>query len=235
MSTCARCSASTSSIRPGTCCSPRSRRVVVWRTRTNRTRRPSPCSGTACSTSTRRSARPARPATSRTSVRWGRSTRRSTCLTVRLGRLQRHRPEQGTRPHVLHPTQPRRLRGLTDEEVQHAATGMEQEAGAPVRAHQGRTAGRGESEDTAEEIAARTVNKERARYGEARVEPHLDEGHLVRPPRRPALTQGSRWSHVRPALQRGQGKEDQGPFQDEQGPAGARRRALTSSVAYRES
>src|SRR3989454_5511664 len=28
--------------------------------------------------------------------------------------------------------------------------------------------GRGESEDTAEEIAARTVNKERARHGEAR-------------------------------------------------------------------
>ena len=39
-----------------------------------------------------------------------------------------------------------------------------------VRAHQGRTARPGRGRGTAEEIAARTVNKERARNGEA-VEP----------------------------------------------------------------
>ena len=47
---------------------------------------------------------------------------------------------------------------------------------------------RGEDEDTAEEIAARTVNKERARNGEAE-EPsrQLDRGHLVRAAWRSAL------------------------------------------------
>ena len=47
---------------------------------------------------------------------------------------------------------------------------------------------RGASTGTAEEIAARTVNKERARPGESRDGlAHLDAGHLLRPPRRPAL------------------------------------------------
>ena len=46
---------------------------------------------------------------------------------------------------------------------------------------------RGENEDTAEEIAARTVNKERARGGEARREPDVDRGHLLRAPRRSPL------------------------------------------------
>ena len=46
-------------------------------------------------------------------------------------------------------------------------------------------------EDTAEEIAARTVNKERARSGEARdLEPTSTRRHLVRPARRPALARG---------------------------------------------
>ena len=41
--------------------------------------------------------------------------------------------------------------------------------------------GRGESEDTAEEIAARTVNKERARAGEARESSRTstDEGWII--------------------------------------------------------
>ena len=40
---------------------------------------------------------------------------------------------------------------------------------------------RGMSEDKAEEIAARTVNKERARAGEARESSLSAGGHLVRP------------------------------------------------------
>ena len=51
----------------------------------------------------------------------------------------------------------------------------------------------GVSERRAEEIAARTVNKERARSGEARTAlAHVDARHLVRPPRRPALGHGGR-------------------------------------------
>ena len=62
----------------------------------------------------------------------------------------------------------------------------------------------GRDEDTAEEIAARTVNKERARAGEAQgVEPHVDRRHLVGPAGRPAVAPRSRWAHPRPALQRG--------------------------------
>ena len=48
---------------------------------------------------------------------------------------------------------------------------------------------RGESTGRAEEIAARTVNKERARSGEAKNgEPHLHPGHVLVPARRAALT-----------------------------------------------
>ena len=39
----------------------------------------------------------------------------------------------------------------------------------------------GRSEDVAEEIAARTVNKEHARAGEAHGVPHINRRHLVRP------------------------------------------------------
>ncbi len=78
----------------------------------------------------------------------------------------------------------------------------------------------GRDEDTAEEIAARTVNKERARAGEAdAVEPDVDRRHLVRPSRRPALAPGPRWPDPRPALRRGQAQEHQGPLEDEQGAA----------------
>ena len=87
---------------------------------------------------------------------------------------------------------------------------------------------RGESEDTAEEIAARTVNKERARAGEAKAaEPHVDRRHLVGPAGRAALAPGPGRPHARPALQRGKREEHRGPLEDEQGAARARGRSLT--------
>ena len=77
---------------------------------------------------------------------------------------------------------------------------------------------RGEDEDTAEEIAARTVNKERARAGEAKESSRSStERHLLGPARRAAIAPRARRPHPRPALQRGRGEEHQGPFQDEQG------------------
>ena len=54
------------------------------------------------------------------------------------------------------------------QEVRDAAEGLDREARAPVQAHQGELKEGGASEDKAEEIAARTVNKERARSGEAK-------------------------------------------------------------------
>ena len=61
---------------------------------------------------------------------------------------------------------------------------------------------KGRSEDTAEEIAARTVNKERARSRARRgsAQPDLDQGHLVRPPGRPAIAQRVGRANVRTAL-----------------------------------
>ena len=60
---------------------------------------------------------------------------------------------------------------------------------------------RGKNEDTAEEIAARTVNKERARHGESETaSPTSVERHLLGPARRPALAQRRRRPHPRPAL-----------------------------------
>ena len=47
-------------------------------------------------------------------------------------------------------------------EVRRASAGVDCQARAAGRAHQGQLEQRGESEDKAEEIAARTVNKERA-------------------------------------------------------------------------
>ena len=62
----------------------------------------------------------------------------------------------------------------------------------------------GRTEDTAEEIAARTVNKERARAGEAQNgESVVDRRHLVGSSGRPALAPWAGRSHQGTALQRG--------------------------------
>ena len=54
------------------------------------------------------------------------------------------------------------------EEGSDAAESLEQQAGTAVRAHQGEREGPGPLDKRAKEIAARTVNKERARAGEAK-------------------------------------------------------------------
>jgi hypothetical protein len=50
---------------------------------------------------------------------------------------------------------------------------------------------RGESPKRATEIAARTVNKERARAGVAHRQQDVDPGHLLQPARRPASHSGA--------------------------------------------
>ena len=50
---------------------------------------------------------------------------------------------------------------------------MDRQARTPVRAHQGEPARARQGEKVAEEIAARTVNKDRACAGERDCEPHL--------------------------------------------------------------
>ncbi len=85
----------------------------------------------------------------------------------------------------------------------------------------------GRSEDEAEEIAARTVNKERARHGEAeREQPDVDRGHLLLAARRPAVPLRPGRPDPRPALQRGEAEEHQGPLEDDQGRAREGRRSL---------
>ena len=85
---------------------------------------------------------------------------------------------------------------------------------------------RGVSERRAEEIAARTVNKERARSGESRSSSRdVHERHLLRPARRPALRAArSAWAHPRAALPGGAQAWRAGTLVHEQGPAAARRR-----------
>lgn len=86
----------------------------------------------------------------------------------------------------------------------------------------------GEPEDRAEEIAARTVNKERARAGESKeAQPKLHPGHLVGPAGRQALPHRSRGTHLRPAVQRGESSRYQGPVEDVEGGAGAGRRSMS--------
>ncbi len=79
----------------------------------------------------------------------------------------------------------------------------------------------GESDKRAKEIAARTVNKERARAGEAReLIEDVDAGHLVGPPRRAALrAAGAARADARPALRRGEAPQRRGPVAHEQGAA----------------
>ncbi len=66
---------------------------------------------------------------------------------------------------------------------------------------------RGESEDTAEEIAARTVNKERARHGESREASRSSTQDISR---RTAQPPRSGRSHQGAAVRGGQEQEHQG-------------------------
>jgi len=106
----------------------------------------------------------------------------------------------------------------------------------------------GRSEDRAEEIAARTVNKERARAGESRERSRTSTQDIssgrrgglrsgtsrAKGPTRDQRHQSREGTDARPALQRGQATRRRGPFEDEQGAAAARRggqEELTSFVS----
>ena len=97
----------------------------------------------------------------------------------------------------------------------------------------------GRSEDKAEEIAARTVNKERARHGESRTASKTSTedppvvGRARRAPLGHAACEGP---HPRPALRRGAAQEHQGPLAHEQGSSSSaprRRRASPCCAAPR--
>ena len=83
---------------------------------------------------------------------------------------------------------------------------LEREARAPVRAHQGEPRGARHAERKAKEIAARTVNKERARAGEAKTSSRLLT-HDISSGRRGGLrsgTQPAEGPYEGAALQRGE-------------------------------
>ena len=84
----------------------------------------------------------------------------------------------------------------------------------------------GASTKRAKEIAARTVNKERARSGEARgVVATVPPRHVLESPRRPAVAyQSAEGPHQGAALQRGQEAGHRRALQDEQAAAPARSR-----------
>ena len=82
---------------------------------------------------------------------------------------------------------------------------------------------RGTSEDKAEEIAARTVNKERARAGEAKTSSRLSRTDISSG-RRGGLRSGTRRAEgadARPALRRGEEHGYRGPLEDDEGAAAA--------------
>ena len=83
----------------------------------------------------------------------------------------------------------------------------------------------GRSTKRAKEIAARTVNKERARSGEAKTSLAIvARGHLVRPPRRASLRhEPAEGPYEGAALQRGEADGHRRPLPHEQGAAPARR------------
>ena len=84
----------------------------------------------------------------------------------------------------------------------------------------------GRSEDRAEEIAARTVNKERARAGESQTRSRTSTRDISSG-RRGGLRSGygrPARPDPRPALQRGAKAQHLGALADEQAPAAARRR-----------
>lgn len=70
---------------------------------------------------------------------------------------------------------------------------------------------RGRSEDVAEEIAARTVNKAREGRRIPRSQPQLARRYLLRTSRRAPVASRSGRTNVQPALQRGEGARPEGP------------------------
>src|SRR5690625_7160741 len=93
--------------------------------------------------------------------------------------------------------------------------------------------GRGESEDTAEEIAARTVNKARAQQGESEEASKLDEGQVAVGARRRAFPLRRPGTHQGPAVRGRQATGRRGAFDAEQGRAeeGPRRPGATGERA----
>ena len=91
---------------------------------------------------------------------------------------------------------------------------------------------RGDSEELAEEIAARTVNKERARYGESKTKSRSSTEDISSA-RRGGLRShhGAGWSDARPAVPRGEAQRDCGALQDDQGTARASGRSITCRSA----
>ena len=111
------------------------------------------------------------------------------------------------------------------QERHHARKPVEREARAPVRSHQGRPLELGKDEDTAEEIAARTVNKERARARRVAVsQQDIHRRHLLGEARRVALARGR--GPDRGQLTPKASKGRQRPLDDEQGAARARGRPV---------
>jgi hypothetical protein len=88
----------------------------------------------------------------------------------------------------------------------------------------------GRSEDTAEEVAARTVNMERARAGESE-QASKSSTEDISSSRRGGLRshQGSSGRTKKSAPQRGEAQGHRRPVEDEQGGAGKGRGPLTSS------
>ncbi len=83
---------------------------------------------------------------------------------------------------------------------------------------------RGESKNLAEEIAARTVNKERARNGEAKSSSYTSNSrHFIRQERRASIASGTGWPDQAAAVRRSPPQGSQRTIDNEQGAARARR------------
>ena len=88
----------------------------------------------------------------------------------------------------------------------------------------------GRTEGLAEEIAARTVNKERARSGESRQASRTSVRDISSSQRGGQRSHSGSGGRTKEQLyQGGQAQKHQGPFVDDQGSARTRRRALTGA------
>src|SRR5438132_9412435 len=120
------------------------------------------------------------------------------------------------------------------KEERHATEGVERQAGASIRAHQGRARGartirkprRGDRRPDGEQ-GARPVGR-----GEDE-EPFVDAGHLVRSAGWASLSRGTTRSNIRPAVQRGEGARRERPFEDVEGAARTRLEPLAYRAAVR--